>query len=142
MAQEVFVDTGFWISLLHRRDQYHDEAETIWQEVKSGKQLPIVTTNWTLYETLTWLNCRIYRHDLAVRALDFITQLSDIVRIEEAQLETRSLEIFRDHHDKRWSVVDCANFACIESRQCEFALAYDRNFEQAQLEFSFRLLKP
>ena len=142
MAQEVFVDTGFWIALFHRQDEHHSEAETIWQEIKRGRQLPIVTTNWALYETLTWLNCRRNRHDLAIQALDFVSKLSNIVRIEPAQLESRTLEIFRNHPDKGWSVVDCGNFACIEQRHTEYALAYDRNFEQAQMEFGFRLLKP
>jgi len=141
MAREIFVDAGFWIAFFYPLDEHHGEAQTIWRDVV-GEKLPIATTNWTLYETLTWLNCRLHRHDLAVRVLDFVSRWSQIIRIEEVQLEGRSLEIFRSHSDKGWSVVDCANFACIESRQCEFALAYDRNFEQAQLEFSFRLLKP
>ncbi len=71
-----------------------------------------------------------------------MSRLSEIVRIEEAQLESRSVDIFRTHSDKGWSMVDCANFACIEHRQCEFALAYDNNFRQAQQEFRFQLFEP
>lgn len=142
MAQEVFVDTGFWVALFYRQDQHHDEAETQWRQIRRERQLPVTTANWTIYETLTWLSCRLRRYDLAVRALDFVSRLSEIVHIEEAQLESRSLEIFRNHPDKQWSMVDCANFACIEQRQCEYALSYDRNFEQAQLEFRFQLLGP
>ena len=141
MAREILADTGFWVALFYPPDGHYSQARNTWRQVVR-ERWPTATTNWTIYETLTLFNCRFHRHDLAVRVLDFVSRWSQIIRIEEAQLEGRSLEIFRSHPDKRWSVVDCANFACIESRQCEFALAYDRSFEQAQLEFSFRLLKP
>lgn len=140
MARETFVDTGFWTALIYPQDQYHSLALSTWEYV-ANRQWPIVTTNWTLYETLTLLSCSYGRHDQAIQAFDFVSRLSEVVRIE-GQLENRSLEIFRRHSDKRWSVIDCANFACIEQRQCQYALSYDRNFEQAQLEFNFLFLRP
>jgi predicted nucleic acid-binding protein len=82
------------------------------------------------------------RYDIAVEAFDLVAASAVIVRIEEARLENRSLEIFYRNVDKRWSVFDCANFACIEQRQCQYALSYDRNFEQAQGEFKFLLFRP
>ena len=136
MAQEVFVDAGFWIALFTPRDEHHIEALVAWREVTSNHWRS-VTTNWTLYEALTFLSCSLGRHDRAIEAFDFVSQLSEIVRIEHAQLEDRSLEIFRSHSDKRWSLVDCANFACIEHRRSELALYYDNDFQQARAEFGF-----
>lgn len=140
MARAIFVDSGFWIALIHPPDQYHVQARAIWREVLIDRW-STATTNWTLYETITYFNCSVHRHDLAIQALEFVSRLSEIVRIEEAKLERRSLEIFRTHSDKRWSMVDCANFACIEQRQCEYALAFDNNFRQAQQEFRFQLFE-
>gem|GEM_PF-1317493 len=135
------MDTSFWVALIHSRDQFHSQAPSTWE--RAGIQdWPIITTNWTLYETITLLNCSYCRHDMAIQALDFVSRLSEIVHIEASQIEGRTLEIFQNHPDLRWSVVDCANFACIELRQCEFALSYDRNFQQAHSEFGFRLLAP
>ena len=141
MTREIFIDAGFWIALFYRWDQQHDRARMVWDELMT-QRWPIVTSNWTLYETVTFLNGRPRRHDLAIAALDFVSQLSEIVYIEHAELETRSLEIFRAHSDEGWSVVDCASFACIESRQSEFAISYDRNFEHAQAEFGFQFKTP
>ena len=142
MVQEIFVDASFWTALFYRPDEHHSEAEVIWQEIERNRWLT-ATTNWTLYETLTYLNSRgRHRHDLALEVFAVVSNSSEVVHIEGAVLEDLTLDIFRHHPDKRWSVVDCANFACIESRRCEFALAYDHNFEQAQVEFGFRLLKP
>ena len=141
MAREILVDTGFWVALFYPSDQHYSQARNAWRQVRR-EQWPVATTNWALYEVMTLLNCRSRRHDLAVRALEFVSRWSQIIHIEEAQLESRSLEIFRNHPDKQWSMVDCANFACIEQRRCEYALSYDHNFEQAQLEFRFQLLGP
>jgi uncharacterized protein len=137
VAQEIFIDASFWTALFYARDERHTDARNVWPEIHSSQWL-MLTTNWTLYETLTFLSSR-RRHDIAVQALDFITRSAQLVRIEIAGLENRSLEIFRRHSDKRWSVVDCANFACIEQRRCEQALSYDGNFRQAQGEFNFQM---
>jgi uncharacterized protein len=142
VAQQVFIDAGFWIALFNRRDEQYDDARATWRQVIRARWTAI-TTNWTLYEALTYFNCRLGRYDIAVEAVDLVsTSSAVIVRIEEAQLENRSLEIFYRNADKRWSVVDCANFACIEQRRCEYALSYDRNFIQAQLEFNFQIFRP
>ena len=137
MARELFVDASFWTALFYSPDQRHPEALTIWREIIAARW-GTVTTNWTLYETLTFLTGR-GRHYVALQVHTFVSQSTSIVHIENAGLEDRSLEIFRQHSDKRWSVVDCANFACIEQNQCEYALAYDGDFRQAQAEFKFNV---
>jgi predicted nucleic acid-binding protein len=141
VAQEIFIDAGFWIALFNRRDEHYDEARTTWRQVIRARWSAI-TTNWTLYEALTYFNCRLGRYDIAVAALDLVSTSSVIIRVEETLLENRSLEIFYRNADKRWSVFDCANFACIEQHQCQYALSYDRNFVQAQLEFNFPVFRP
>ena len=60
--------------------------------------------------------------------------------IDASQFEQRALDVFRSHADKRWSVVDCANFVCIRERGYRLALSFDRDFAQAQVEFGFEAL--
>ena len=98
-----------------------------------------MTTNWTLYEAITILNGRrVRRHDLAVRLLNLAQDSVEIV--DASEYEQQALEIFRSHTDKRWSIVDCANFVCIRERQSTMALSFDRDFAQAQAEFGFAVL--
>ena len=59
---------------------------------------------------------------------------------DASDYEQRALEIFRSHADKRWSVVDCANFVCIRERHRAMALSFDRDFARAQAEFGFAVL--
>ena len=57
-----------------------------------------------------------------------------------SRLESQNINVFRSHSDKRWSVVDCANFVCIKDRGIRQAVSFDRDFAQAQNEFGFTLL--
>ena len=138
MHDEVFVDASFWIALIHDREEHHQEARYRWHMSITNGLIP-VTTNWTLYEALTHLNARTRnRHDLAIRLLRFAEQTTEIMAA--SQYERRALDVFRSHSDKRWSVVDCANFVCINERSTPLALSFDRDFAQAQTEFTFRVL--
>lgn len=138
MHEEVFVDASFWIALAHDREERHSEARYRWQMSINDDLIP-VTTNWTLYEALTFLNSRQRdRHDLAVELLRLAEVTSEV--IDASQFEQQALDIFVSHSDKRWSVVDCANFVCIRERGTPFALSFDRDFTQAQDEFSFQVL--
>lgn len=136
----MFVDASFWIALMDIVDQNHSHATEHWRST-SGVEWRRITTNWTLYEALTFLNRREKaRHDLALGLLNLI-DTSDTLIVDAAPFEDAALDIFRTHSDKRWSVVDCAGFVCIRERQSGFALSYDqRDFRQAQTEFGFRLL--
>ena len=101
----------------------------------------LVTTNWTLYEALTTLNGGFGRHDLATALYEMVRDTAVMV-VDTSDVEGEALLVFTTHSDKRWSVVDCANFVCIRGRQSEYAFAYDEDFNQAQNEFGFTRLGP
>ena len=135
---EVFLDASFWIALVFPADEHHPRAGNLWEPIL-GMDRRTVTTDWTLYEALTVLNGRrARRHDLALELLNLARRTTDIVAASE--FESRALEVFTNHSDKRWSVVDCANFVCISGRRSRWALAFDRDFAQAQSAFGFTLL--
>ena len=135
----MFIDAGFWIAFTWDRDSLHREANDLWQREVNGIRRPI-TTNWTLYEALTYLNSRQRnRHDLAMDLLEFAGSTTEI--IDAAQYERQALAVFRAHVDRRRSVADCASFVCIRERGAVWALSFDRDFAQAQYEFNFTILR-
>ena len=78
MKQSVFVDTGFWIALLDRRDQYHTVSKELLPRLLGSYR--VVLSDFVLFETLTYLNCSVGRHDLAVRFLDKVAAGSNRVQ--------------------------------------------------------------
>jgi predicted nucleic acid-binding protein len=134
----VFVDASFWVAYIHSEDQYHQASEDLWDGLLA-QSVSIITTNWTLYKALTFLNSRRRgRHDLALELYALAQGSGEIV--DASKYEQQALEIFRSHTDKRWSIVDCANFVCIRERHSTMALSFDRDFAQAQAEFGFAVL--
>ena len=135
---EIFIDASFWFAIALPPDSNHDSANRYWQLILEGDR-STVTTNWTLYEAATILNGRrLGRHDIAIELLDLAERTTTIV--DAATIEDTALNIFTSHADKRWSVVDCANFVCMKECQSLYALSFDRDFAQAQAEFGFTLL--
>ena len=135
-VDEVFVDASFWVAIFFPRDQNHRSAQLLWEPILR-RDRSATTTNWTLYEALTFLNRR-GRHGLALDLLELARRTTDID--DASRREAEALSIFERHPDKSWSVVDCANFACIRERRSLWALSFDRDFVQAQAEFGFTLL--
>ena len=138
MPEEVFIDASYWIAITYPRDQWHRNARTLWDLARENRW-QMVTTNWTLYEALTALNGGFGRHDLALALRDLV-QDTAIQVFDASDIEDMALNIFVTHADKRWSVVDCANFVCIGERRTPYAFAYDYDFNQAQAEFGFTRL--
>jgi len=126
----VFVDTGAWLALAVRRDQYHTTAATHARRL-ARTLTPLLTTNYVLLETYTYIRYH-YGHQ---KALEFDTLLQNLVRsgrltvawITE-ETHARALEIFRKYEDQQFSITDCASFVVARDRKVREVFGFDRNF--------------
>jgi predicted nucleic acid-binding protein len=126
----IFVDTGYFVALIDRRDHLHSRA------VAWSRHLiePTVTTSAVLLETFNNLSdsfLRSHPHRLLDAAAS-ATQLH-VVFVDEP-LWSRGLQLHRDRPDKSWSLTDCISFTAMTDRGITRALAYDHHFEQAGFE--------
>ena len=64
----IFVDSGAWIALLNRRDQHHDDAIAIYNDLVQ-QNTQFFTTDYVIAETANRLR---YNHLIAVQFLDLI----------------------------------------------------------------------
>lgn len=129
-TRTVFADSGYWIGLLHSRDQMHERAREVAAMYQS---VPIVTTQMALVEALNHLSSEGEQlRNLAtglVRELQNRPEVEIIPQIEEQFYA--AMERYAARSDQRWSLTDCASFLVMEDRNISEALAYDRDFEQA-----------
>jgi len=63
----LFVDTGFWIALIDQRDQNHTIAKQSLKPLLNNYN--ICLSDFIIFETLTYLNCSLKRHDLAIHLI-------------------------------------------------------------------------
>ena len=127
---EVFADTGYWIALLNERDSLHAKARELSERFSADT---IVTTEMVLAELLNHASGRgSQRRLLAADAVRDWMADSNIEVVPQTSIQFQAaLERYRARLDHSWSVVDCASFVVMETRQIREALAFDHHFEQA-----------
>ena len=127
---EVFADTGYWIALLNDRDSLHIKARELSERFSA---VTIVTTEMVLTELLNHASGggRQTRRLTAEAVRDWMADATIEVVPQTSVLFRAALERYLTRLDHSWSVVDCASFIVMETRQIQEALAFDRHFEQA-----------
>ena len=126
----VFVDTGAWLALAVRRDQYHRAAVDHYTRL-SDERTRLLTTDYVMLETYT----RIRYDDGHRQALQFhetITRALDQGRLElewvSRQTHEKAWQIFEKYEDQLFSLVDCASFVIAGEARVDQVFGFDRGF--------------
>jgi uncharacterized protein len=122
----VFVDTSAWYASTVPGDPRHAVVRS-WLR---ANQLPLVTTDYVIDETLTLLRAR----GEAVRALQFGRRFFDLMELPIRHVDRvelrRAWELFRQQPDRGWSFTDCSSRAVIERMHIKQALTFDHHFRE------------
>ena len=126
----IFVDSGAWIALLNRRDQHHDDAAAILNNLVQ-QNVQLLTTDYVIDETVTWLRYRV-NHAIAVQFLDLIkssraTSVLDLVAIDRILFQEAE-QLFRQYDTAKLSFTDCTSFAVCQQYNISEAFAFDQHF--------------
>jgi len=100
--KKTFIDTAFWIAYLNRKDQFHQKAEEYFKVALGIYK--IQTSCFILYETVTFINCSLKNHRLAIDFLDRIEEAQilgqlNILKVTE-EIQEEALILFRKIDDK------------------------------------------
>jgi uncharacterized protein len=124
----IFVDTSFWVALIHCRDSWHEQATAL-LGAHAGDRL--VTTDDVRGEMWTFLGRRA-GHKAAVRFVDAIAASPRVrlARVTE-QLDADALAWLRNHSEREYSWVDATSFATMTHLRIHNAFAFDSDFTSA-----------
>ena len=122
---EVFVDTSYWLALLHPGDGYHPRAKEMPRPAR------MVTTVAIQLEVMDAFSAPPNR-GLALQFWQITNSDSEleIVPLNSSLLE-RGVALFQSRPDKGWSVTDCISFVVMKRDGMTDALTGDHHFEQA-----------
>jgi len=123
----IFVDTGAFLALYFKRDQYHQEAARIW----SGVEQPCVTSNLVIAETATLLGRVIGMVEAAARVADIYASPGIEVAASTRDTELSALDWMRKYADQYVSFTDCVSFALMRRHEIRTAFTFDRHFRLA-----------
>src|SRR3989442_14993170 len=123
----LFVDSGAWIALRSRRDQYHAEAELLFREALS-RRIPLITTNLVIAEV----------HRLTLFRAGLQPALRALERVDASPSVTIHFATAAEHAvARRWlermaprpiTYTDAVSFAAMETLRCTAALTFDQDF--------------
>lgn len=133
-ADRVFVDTGAWIAFLDAGDQHHKVISEFFRA--STGESALVTTDAVIFETLTYLNCSLKSHRLAVDFYRSVTAAAgmDVIAPGSEVFEQALEEYFFKFDDKRFSVVDAVSFLVMKRLGLRRALTLDKHFQDVGFE--------
>lgn len=128
-SDSVFADTSFFKALFDLKDNFHQDAEKIWQRIEEEKIL-VVTTNYVLDESFTLLRKR--------SGCDLVKKFRDDLAITKNVLIIR-VTIFDEAGAWEWflldwsdlSFTDCVSFAVMKRLGIKRAAAFDQHFTRA-----------
>ena len=122
----IFVDTGAWFASVIAADPDH-AAATAWLV---QNQLPLVTTDFIVDETLTLLRVRGQNPKaLALGGLLLAEQAASLHYLTPAEIN-EAWDIFCQYADKDWSFTDCTSKVLMDKLGIDTAFSFDQHFRQ------------
>ncbi len=134
---EVFLDTAYAIALSSPKDEHHEQAVRLAEELEAdGAKL--VTTRAVILEIGNALAKQRYRA-AAIELLDSL-EFDPAVEIVPAteELCAQAFQLYQDRPDKEWGLTDCLSFVVMQKRGLTDALTTDKHFVQAGYEALLR----
>lgn len=126
----VFVDTSGLIAIGNTRDAFHQSATELLRDLVAEKRR-FITTNAVVIEFANAFS-RAESKRLAIRVLDLLEKSDSWkVLIVDALLMKKSVERFKQMHDKNWSLVDCISMIVATDEGSTEVFTNDHHFEQA-----------
>jgi uncharacterized protein len=130
VAKEIFIDTGAWLALVDRSDQFHTDATDIYRTVlkQPGK---LVTTNLIIAETYNLIH-RHVGYTQAIKFLESLRKTSRLIKVYANEvLDTEAEETLRNYKDQDFSLTDAISFAVMHERGITEAFTFDHHFQIA-----------
>jgi len=128
VKERVFVDSGFWIALLDSKDIHFCSAKDIF--AKLCGEYEAVSSEFVVFETITYLNCSLKQHDLAVRFLESIHSSGMIIMPLDSNVRDNAIAIFKQYADKPFSFTDCTSFELMRREDIQLCAGFDKHFQQ------------
>lgn len=127
MSVGIFIDSGYLIALIRKKDKYHKVA----LETADFYPGPFVTTDLILMELANSLSNPPYRLTVVNVIEKIQADVNTTVVPFSADGMSKAFSLFKSRGDKAWGLVDCFSFVIMKEMHIEQALTFDDHFRQA-----------
>lgn len=129
---KIFMDTSGLIAYYNVDDEHHAEAYESMEKIRKG-EIPLTRfyiTDYIFDETMTFIECVLNRHELAVQVGEALqtSPFTMTILIDE--------DLFRDawkffKENKGYSFTDCTSFNAMKKHGVTHAFTFDKHFQKA-----------
>jgi predicted nucleic acid-binding protein len=137
--RQLFLDTAYAIAISCPKDEYHNRALKLADQLETV-DYRLITTRAVMLEIGNALSKNKYRK----AAIELLESLEKDPNVEimpvTEELYQRGFSLFRERHDKEWGITDCISFVVMKELGLSEALTADEDFTQAG--FRALLTKP
>ena len=124
---KIFVDTGAWLALHDKQDQFHLQAIEARARIEKEK-IELITSDFIFDESLTFIRYR-SSHDAAVLFGSSLLQSSIVTIISvDRELLHLAFELFRKYRDQDFSLTDCTSFVLMKRLKLTTCFTFDSHF--------------
>jgi predicted nucleic acid-binding protein len=122
-----FADTGAFLALYHRKDQYNEQAVRVWPTLIR----PVATSNLVIAELAKLLAARAGSRFAADCIADIYASPTFAICASTREDEMSALPWMRKFADQNISFTDCISFAIMRRLKIRTAFTFDRHFRLA-----------
>lgn len=127
MTVPIFLDTGYFIALVNRRDQYHAQAVQLSVGYENSQFL---TTDAVLLEVGNALS-RSHKSTAIELVSTVMEDASSTIVHLTPEWFGAAFERYRHYADQHWGLVDCFSFVVMQQYGLHQVLTFDQHFAQA-----------
>lgn len=134
---KTFIDTGAFCAFSDRKDSCHELAVRQFALILKENR-PLITTNFIVDETYTWLR---YRLGFG-QAIEFLRRIRETEKRKQSlevitivrSIEDKAARYLEKYSDQDLSYTDATSFAVIQERKIKQVFSFDRHFYLMPIE--------
>ncbi len=130
MQEKIFIDTGAFIALNDKSDQYHSDAISLAKFIVKNNTIKLFTSNLVVAETYTRI-LYVSKPEIAIKFLDIVMQTGIVLLYSDAKTEIKSKEYLVKFKNEKISYTDAVSFQLMKENVINKAFAYDHHFSLA-----------
>lgn len=127
MKRLIFLDSGYLIALIRKKDIWH----TVALEAAKLYSGPFLTTDLVLVELANSLTKLPYRKTVVAVIEKIRADTNTTIVPFSSEGMSKSFSLFKNRGDKAWGMVDCFSFVVMKEKRIKQALTFDDHFRQA-----------
>ena len=126
--RSVFADTLYWVALVHRRDQWHQQAV---EATRLLGEAQLLTTEEVLVEFLNAFSSGRWLRQAAAEQVHRLRSRRNIEIVPQTPASfVLGFEFYESRPDKDYSLTDCISMQTMRQRGIMEVLTHDHHFAQ------------